>query len=228
MTGALTIPKLPKDMPSITRAKLPPSYEAAKMALVKCEKLDECKTWADKMKALASYAKQSKDRTLEIAAEKIRARAIQRAGSIIDSLPKAKPPGKKKKAGTGPYLSPRHQAVEDAGMSPREAKTAVRVARVPEEEFAEAVENDDPATVEELAEMGTKKRPKHLDGVDPKDYEAATRAMARVRDLADIADEMEPDVIKRGAKSFEHEKLKPRLRKIVEWATRLLGELEDT
>jgi hypothetical protein len=40
-------------------------------------------------------------------------------------------------------------------MSPRQANNAVRVNRVPRDEFEQAVESDDPPTVTELAEHGS-------------------------------------------------------------------------
>ena len=65
-----------KEMAS--KARLPDTYEAAKAALEKCYKTDECRSWADKEAALASYIRQAKDNSLELAAIKIRARAIRR------------------------------------------------------------------------------------------------------------------------------------------------------
>ena len=46
--------------------------------------------WADKAAALASYAKQSEDTTLEKAALRIRARAIRRAGELLKAIMPAK------------------------------------------------------------------------------------------------------------------------------------------
>jgi len=41
------------NLPSIAAAKLPASYEAAKIALAECSRIDECKNWANKAEALA-------------------------------------------------------------------------------------------------------------------------------------------------------------------------------
>ena len=41
---------------------VPAAYEAARAALAKCVKLDECKEWADKAAAMEIYARQAKDR----------------------------------------------------------------------------------------------------------------------------------------------------------------------
>ena len=56
---------LPANLPNISTAKLPATYEAAKTALMECDRIDECMAWADKMAALASYAKQIEDEELE-------------------------------------------------------------------------------------------------------------------------------------------------------------------
>ena len=55
---------LPSIAGSTESAKLPSSYQAAKEALAACEAIDECKDWADRMAALASYAAQAKDEEL--------------------------------------------------------------------------------------------------------------------------------------------------------------------
>ena len=69
-------------LPTITpsQARLPRTYEAAREALATCQDIDECKEWADKAAALASYARQSEDVELERMAARIRARAMRRAG----------------------------------------------------------------------------------------------------------------------------------------------------
>jgi hypothetical protein len=46
-------------------ARLPAAYKAAQVALSTCADIDECKTWADKAQALASYARQADDDTLQ-------------------------------------------------------------------------------------------------------------------------------------------------------------------
>jgi len=44
-------------LPSIASAKLPATYESAKVALRECTELDECQKRADKAEAIASYAR---------------------------------------------------------------------------------------------------------------------------------------------------------------------------
>jgi hypothetical protein len=68
---------------STVNAQLPQSYERAKEALSTCSSIDECKDWSDKAMALASYARQADDKTLENYAIRIRSRAIRRAGELL-------------------------------------------------------------------------------------------------------------------------------------------------
>lgn len=65
-------------------APLPIVYERATKALAECARIDECQDWANKAKALASYARQSKDDTLRKMADRIQARAIRRCGELIN------------------------------------------------------------------------------------------------------------------------------------------------
>jgi hypothetical protein len=140
-------------LPSIANASLPVKYEAARVALLECDRVDECKDWADKSAALASYAKQSKDEELFRTSMRIKARAIRRCGELLREIEAKAHRGKK--GGTVPdHLSKRKQAADEAGLSGRQAKDAIRVANVPEESFEEQVESDDPPTITALAEQG--------------------------------------------------------------------------
>ena len=67
-------------------AALPERYEAAKTALANCTKIDDCKDWADKAAALASYAHQSKARELENNCRRIRARATRHLGELLREI----------------------------------------------------------------------------------------------------------------------------------------------
>ena len=139
---------LPSDVPSIRDAKLPAGYQAAKQALAKCSRIDECAEWSRKADAIASYAKQANDKSLEKMALRIRARAIRRCGEL---LRKIKPARGEHMKGVGGDPSRKATATQ-AGLSERQRKTALRVANVPEDEFEAAVEGGSPATVKKLAE----------------------------------------------------------------------------
>ncbi len=67
-------------------APLPIVYERATKALAECARIDECQDWANKAKALASYARQSKDDTLRKMADRIQARAIRRCGELLKQV----------------------------------------------------------------------------------------------------------------------------------------------
>ena len=171
-------------------ARLPATYEHAKTALSECVQLDECQTWADKAAALASYAKQSKDEELMKMAIRIRDRAIRRAGELLQQIEPQKG-GDRKSAeyqtvGTGPLIT-RKEAAQSAGMSERQAKTAVQVANVPAADFDRAVDAPKPATVTQLAAMGTKPAPSpviDLKGRDPSDFNRCMHFVAEFEDYA--------------------------------------------
>lgn len=135
-----------------TDVPLPVVYQKACEALVTCERVDECKAWADKSAALASYAKQAEDDTLMAHARKIQLRAVRRMGELIDAVPPGKT-GPKLADGADSQLS-RREFSADAGISERQQVTAQRVARVPEDEFEHQVESEQPPTVSALAEQG--------------------------------------------------------------------------
>lgn len=141
---------LPKD-----QATFPVKYEAAKAALQECAEIDECKQWSDMAQALSSYAKQADDYELERTAKRIRARALKRCGELLKQIEPAS--GHHRKSEGAPTFS-REDAARQAGMSKHQQVQAVRIARVPDEDFEEQVESDDPPTIESLAGQGIKKR----------------------------------------------------------------------
>lgn len=144
---------LPMRLPSVAHARLPETYQAARTALEKSLRIDECKDWADKAAAMASYAKQAEDTELEKTAVRIRARAIRRCGELLKEF-KAAEGRPSKSGGSDPHF--RHEAAKEAGLSRDQKRTAVRVANVPEGAFEEQVESDDPPTIKSLAKQGTK------------------------------------------------------------------------
>ena len=73
-------------LPSIAKAELPALYQQAQTALAQCERIDECKDWADKAQAMASYAKQSQDDDLFKHAPRIQLRAVRRYGELLKEI----------------------------------------------------------------------------------------------------------------------------------------------
>jgi hypothetical protein len=166
------------DLPSVANAQLPASYEHAKTALANCSSMDECKDWADKAKALASYARQSQDESLRKMAMRIQARAIRRAGELLKQIMPKKGANQNISAGAGTKDLTRTQAAEDAGFSHRQRNDALRVATLGEDEFTQQVESDNPPTVTKLAEQGTRKQLIDLKGRDPKEFNQALHFIA--------------------------------------------------
>lgn len=231
MTQALT---LPKNIPNIAKAKLPPSYEAAKMALAKCEHLDEVKDWADKMAALASYARQAEDEALEKMCMRIRGRAVRRVGEMLKQVKREEHAGRPKTKGLnngspgGPIISAAG-AAREAGISPKAAKTAMRVANVPEEKFEEEIESDDPPTVKELAEMAPSPPKPIIDlrGRDPKEFKISTNVQGAIVDLAETLEDADPEVVVRGAYQRERVAMKQQFAKIEKWFARASALMKD-
>lgn len=163
-------------------ARLPETYEVAKAALAHCVHIDECRDWADKAAALASYAKQANDDELMKMATRIRDRAIRRAGELLKQI--------EPQQGTRTDLQPtggtdskltRTEMARRAGMSDRQQVTAIRVANVPEDEFEAQVESDNPPTVTALAEQGKKSAPQPVLDLQGRDPDEFNRAMHYVR-----------------------------------------------
>jgi hypothetical protein len=152
-------------------AALPTTYLAARRALAECARIDQCKEFVDKHKALASYAKQAADSELFDLCTRIKARAMQRMGELLQEFD-AK--GKRTDKPTeGAHGKSQREAAASAGLSEHQQLQAVRVANVPAEEFDRLVEGINPPTVTALAEIGTKHKPKPvLDAPSPAYWDA--------------------------------------------------------
>lgn len=137
-------------LPTTHDAQLPEKYEAAKIAILECSHIDECKDWADKSQALASYARQSNDKEMETTAQRIRARAIRRCGELLKDIEKAT----NQHDAASRDTPTRKTAAEQAGMSKDQAVQSIRVANVPEESFEAQLESDKPPTITALADQG--------------------------------------------------------------------------
>jgi hypothetical protein len=134
-------------------AALPQRYEAAVNAIAECVRIDECKAWADKAAALASYARQAKDDSLAVMARRIQARALRRAAELLKQIPRADEATRYGRDATVPPVT-RTQAATNAGLSERQRKTALRVGAVPAAEFEARVESPKPPSITELASLG--------------------------------------------------------------------------
>jgi hypothetical protein len=171
---------------NISAARMPQTYENARVALAECQQVDECKDWADKAAALASYARQADDDQLERMAARIRARAIRRAGELLKQI---EPAPNQHVAGVGAHTS-RSDAAREAGMSKHQQVQATRIAAIPEHDFDDQVESPTPPTLTQLAQQGIQRRDPPpqpetwLQGRDPKQFNKALHFTALVTEYA--------------------------------------------
>ena len=197
--------KLPDNLPVIATARLPGAYEAAKTALANCEAVDECKDWADKAAALASYARQVGDDELLKRSMRIQARALRRAGELL-AEENAQGHRNELLDGTVPKLGIA-AAAEEAGFSERQRKTALKLAAKDEDEFEALIESYNPPTITELAE-GNGPKPFRNTGDEnwytPPEYLEAARAVLGGFDL-DPASSREAQETVKAARFFTRE-----------------------
>lgn len=176
-------------------ARLPEVYEAAKTALAECDNVDECKTWSDKAQALASYAKQADDDILHNFAMRIRGRAVKRCGELLKEFD-----GRGHTLNTiGDHGISQRQAASDAGMSEHQQLQASRVANVPDDEFEEAIESDNPATITKLAEKGKVSRsPFNTKDDVPEGFNEAIHTIGALKRFVEKCEEYSPSLIAGG------------------------------
>lgn len=199
------VPALPSDLPSVSQAKLPATYEGAKTALAECTRIDECQDWADKAEALASYAKQAQDDELRRMADRIQARAIRRCGELLGQI-RAATNRHDVSSGVAALPAGRKQAARDAGLSEHQRKTAIRVSRISDPEFEEAVEADEPATVTALADRGrlpAAPRTDHLHGRSPADFRSATELLGLLHQINRTSPDIDIEAAVRGLSARE-------------------------
>jgi hypothetical protein len=98
----------------------------------------------NRFEAFASYARQVGDKELRKMADRIQARAIKRCGDLLREIElQTKYNLPQYQGGGAPTLVSRTQAAKDARLSKNQAVTPIRVSRIPEEEFNEAIESED-------------------------------------------------------------------------------------
>lgn len=164
---------------------------AASRAIAECSRIDECKSWSDKAAALASYARQAKDRSLLVMAERIRARAVRRCGELLRQVPSGQ--GSRNQYGElRDGTVTRRGAAQEAGLSERQRVTALRVAGVPGTEFEALLDRGSPPTVTQLAELGKEVRPPQRPSVPRPDPLRAARARRMFLSIRDFCHQNDP------------------------------------
>lgn len=202
-------------LPDIRSARLPDTYVAAKNALATCERIDECKEWADKAEALASYAKQAKDETMRKLADRIQARAIRRCSELLKKIPTRHGANQNISDGADIKVLTRKDAATRAGLSERQRVTAMRVGMIPRKDFEELVESDNPPTVTELADMG--KRKKVAEESERPGFAKATRAIGDLRRFAEFCNENDPAFVAQGVLPHEEKTIRKCVATIDGW-----------
>lgn len=208
-------------------AALPKNYERAKTAIAECERIDECKDWADKAAAIASYARQSVDDTLLKMATRIQLRAVRRCGELLQTIQPAR--NQRVNSASRGVPTSRAQAARNAGLSRDQKHTALRVASVPESEFEKAIESDDCPTVTEMAERGTRKKKHPLEDWahemvgdrNPEEFKAATHALGSLPEWSRWVQTVTPEAIIRGSHLRELPSIAEALSVLLPWLTRL-------
>jgi hypothetical protein len=225
--------------PDESSAALPQRYEAARAALAECDRIDECKDWADQAAAIASYARQAHDDSLAVYARRIRARAYRRMGELINQCPSASTENlvqQPRQAATGPsgysttYApATRTEVAADAGLSERQRKTAQRVASVPAAAFDAQVDSPRPPSVTQLASQGTAVRDGRAAAAPPPtqhrvEYETLPVCEA-VNAFVIFCGQNEPISLARACSTKDAATLRNCVSKIDRWLDRLLTNL---
>ncbi len=117
-------------------------YEAACRALVDAKSVDEVKDIRDKAEAMRAYARQAKNRQLEVDAAEIRMRAERRLGELIVAQKEAtglatggQRGGRKKIDGSRAAPSNKPPTLAEAGIDKKLSSRAQKLAAVPEGKF---------------------------------------------------------------------------------------------
>lgn len=223
------IPLGPTGLPvGFENARLPAIYEKAKHSLSECSRIDECKDWADKSEALASYFKQAHDQDMLKMVRRIQAYALRRCGELLEQVERGKTgPKTELRDASVPQLT-RTETAAQAGLSERQRKTVLRLANVPQPEFERAVESENPPTVTQLAEQGKQAKPKplhDLEGIDPALYPRATELQGMLKDLAAFSRKHDPKALAGAFKAHEINPLKSAIAEVEAWIDRFVVNL---
>ena len=196
--------------------------------MAECTKVDECKDWADRMEAMASYARQAADEDLFKMARRIQGRAVKRCGELLKEYQSkgGRPPSKNGKGGetgTPRGTGSQKQAAKSAGMSKKQEVRARRVAVIPDDQFEEMIESDDPPSVTALAEAGKKA----LTSPKPEGFKEATSFIGALRELDEFCNDHRPELIASGLRDREKIVAVGRIRDVTSWLGDLVSIMEE-
>lgn len=206
---------------NIADAPLPVNYKAACIAVSECQKVDECKSWADKAEALRSYARQIRDETLEKTAKRIRGRALRRAGELLEEFDGRPNNAAKKQSGGAPTLISKRDAAAEAGLSKDQQNDATRIARIPQDEFDTMLESDDPPSTTEMAMHRMMTRDV------PEGYQDATHFAGAIRALLKQVENVDPAIVAAAFGEHERQDIIHSSGRAVEWLVDFLEKANE-
>lgn len=165
MTTALAVTQLDAD-----HAKLPRFYEEGKASIAASDRIDECKEWADRAAALASYARQAQDQELYNCVLRIRARAVRRMGELLAELRVDRE--RNSLGGFAPTEGNQRDVAAACGISKDQEVSARRLASIPSDDFERIMESAAPPSITTLADMN--REIDRAGRVDPKSFVKTT------------------------------------------------------
>ena len=123
----------------------------------------------------------------------------------------------------------RSQAATQAGLSKDQAVNAIRVANVPKEDFEKQVEGEEPPTITNLAEQGTKKRkvvPIYEEqGMTKKAFQAGMHFRGHLSNLAEYTSEFDPQEVADGSLPDERKQILQDIKTIEKYLKKLRAKL---
>jgi hypothetical protein len=172
-------------------------YDEMCRAIAVAHSVDEVKEIHDKATALEAYMRLSRDVENEKRCAEIRLRSQRRLGELLHETEKGK--AGKPKANCSPRgnnSSAFQAATRAAGISPKQAATFQKLARVPEEQFEAALGGDSKPTTKGIIRQ-------HLDTIKPPKVPAPTneealRFWGETEDFEKMLKEVQPKVAARG------------------------------
>ncbi len=225
-----SVAPLPVKLPAIAESGLPVSYEAAKLAIQKCESPLECRTMADKAAAMRVYALMRDDKELHNRAVRLQAWADRRWGELDKELnPDRRQENLKQNQSPDRKAHARPIGEAPDGTTDYQRKISRRLASIPGEEFTRQVESPNPPTVRQLAEQGKTPREwvRQTSPWAAIESAEAREGCATLEAFAAFCADHEPELIGRVVSAAEVEALRPLIATAGEWIARLAEGFTD-